>query len=71
MASVNEGVPQAKNMMFVVWITRFVQLLGQIIIADIETKRRRGLASSRIVTSIMLWLKYAGLFFTTLTATIS
>lgn len=27
--------------------------------------------SSRIVTSIILWLKYAGLFFTTFTATIS
>lgn len=29
------------------------------------------LTSSRIVTSIILWLKYAGLFFTTFTATIS
>ena len=27
--------------------------------------------SSSIVTSIILWLKYAGLFFTTLTATTS
>ena len=29
------------------------------------------LTNSRIVTSIILWLKYAGLFFTTFTATIS
>ena len=34
-----------------------------------DTVKRR--TNSRIVTSIILWLKYAGLFFTTFTATIS
>ena len=68
---VDEGVFEAEHVVFVVLVPLVVDLRagGSGLSAERGTKARR--TSSRIVTSIMLCWKYAGLFLTTLTATIS
>lgn len=72
MVLVNEGIPQTENMMFVMRIALVIQLSITVsLCSPLEVRRNRLLTSSRIVTSIILWLKYAGLFLTTLTATTS
>ena len=71
MVLVNEGIPQAENMMFVMRIALIIELSITVNLRLIRDVGGKLLTSSRIVTSIILWLKYAGLFFTTLTATTS
>jgi hypothetical protein len=69
MVLVDERVPHAQDVVLVVRVAVLVQLWDTSAWAQSECGW--SLASSRMVTSIMLWLKYAGLFLTTLTATIS
>jgi hypothetical protein len=69
MLSVDEGVFQSEEMVVVILIELRVELhnnqLGP------QKEQRVGPTRSRTDTSIILWLKYAVLFFTTLTATTS
>lgn len=64
-----EGIAKTEDVVFVLWIALIVQLHRCQKYTPRQIKQVR--TSSRIVTSIILWLKYAGLFLTTLTATIS
>ena len=65
---VDERVAQPQNVMLVVRIELLVELSR---VRACTITRGRGRTSSKIVTSIILWLKYAGLFLTTFTATTS
>lgn len=71
MASVDERVAKPQNVMLVLGVTRIIQLVECLHQGEEIFKSSRMRTSSKIVTSIILWLKYAGLFLTTLTATIS
>lgn len=66
----NECVLQAEKMMVVVLIKLAIELF-MVLAIYLKLHRRECQTKSRTDTSIMLWLKYAVLFFTTLTATTS
>lgn len=69
----DKRVPKAQDMVFIMGITLAVQLHVHKDVSDmfLEMVTKSVRTSSKIVTSIILWLKYAGLFLTTFTATTS
>jgi hypothetical protein len=72
---VDERVSEAEDVVLIMDVPRVIKLEERIPGQQLAT-RREGMnhhqrTNSNMVTSIILWLKYAGLFLTTLTATIS
>lgn len=70
MRVVDEGVLESQHVVLVVLVPLVVDLYATSL-AEHSEEGQTELTNSRIVTSIILCWKYAGLFLTTLTATIS